>query len=176
MKSFSVRHAVLLVMLIATLAAVYFAPTGEATNQADDLVVGAADRTSTAPAVVTLPSTDHALPLERLTSRRPTGTTMDPFRATMWFVPPPPPPPSANVTPPAPTAPPLPFQYNGKQEDADSGKNVVVYLTRGTESFAVTPGEKFDRDYQFEKIDKGALVIVYLPLAIKQRLPMGTIE
>ncbi|TAN86831.1 MAG: hypothetical protein EPN14_00065 [Gallionella sp.] len=69
----------------------------------------------------------------------------------------------------------MPFQYSGKSEDADGG-NLLVYLAKGNESFAVKPGEKFAGVYQFEGIEKGKLVILYLPLLVKQRLSIGLIE
>lgn len=112
------------------------------------------------------------LALERLNQRTPEATDIDPFRAKSWYVPLPEPPPAP---PPKPTAPPLPFQYSGKSEDAEGG-NMMVYLARGNESFAVKVGEKFAGVYQFEGIEKGNLVILYLPLSVKQRLPIGMIE
>lgn len=53
---------------------------------------------------------------------------------------------------------------------------MMVYLARGNESFAVKAGEKFAGVYQFEGIEKGNLVILYLPLSVKQCLPIGMIE
>lgn len=53
---------------------------------------------------------------------------------------------------------------------------MLVYLARGNESFAVKPGEKFAGVYQFEGIEKGNVVILYLPLSVKQRLSIGMIE
>lgn len=112
------------------------------------------------------------LALERLSRRPPETTDIDPFRAKSWYVPLPEPP---SAPPPKPTAPSLPFQYSGKSEDADGG-NMMVYLARGSESFAVKPGEKFAGVYQFEGIERSNLVILYLPLSIKQRLPIGMTE
>ena len=94
----------------------------------------------------------------------------DPFRPKSWYVAPPPPPPEP---PPKPTAPPLPFQYMGMYEDR--GK-ATVYLARGNESFSVTAGERFADSYQLEKIDRGMLVINYLPLSIRQTLNIGIAE
>ena len=97
-------------------------------------------------------------------------TDSDPFRPKSWYVAPPPPPPEP---PPKPTAPPLPFQYMGLFED--QGK-VVVYLTRGNESFAISAGDKFAGAYQLEKIERGILIISYLPLSIRQTLSIGNNE
>ena len=52
----------------------------------------------------------------------------------------------------------------------------MVYLSKGNESFAVKPGEKFDGAYQFEGVENGNVVILYLPLSVKQRLSIGQIE
>jgi hypothetical protein len=112
------------------------------------------------------------LSLERLNRRMPIMTDIDPFPAKSWFVPPPPAPP---MPPPKPTAPPLPFQYIGKKEDANGG-NLTVFLTKGNESFTVMAGEKFDGSYQFEGMDQDNLVILYLPLSVKQRLSIGLTE
>lgn len=94
----------------------------------------------------------------------------DPFRTQSWYVAPPPPPPEP---PPKPTAPPLPFQYMGMFED--QGK-AIVYLVRGNESFSVSAGERFADSYQLEKIERGVLFINYLPLSIRQTLPIGNSE
>jgi len=111
------------------------------------------------------------LDLKRLSARELAGTDIDPFRAKSWYVPPPPPPPE----PPAkPTAPPLPFQFMGKTEE--SGSKPIVYLANGEEFYAVSVGERFAGSYQLEKVDRGTLVILYLPLAIKQTLQIGMSE
>ena len=134
-------------------------------------VVSAVTRENVKP-VSTNSGENQRLALERLNQRTPEATDIDPFRAKSWFVPLPEPPPAP---PPKPTAPPLPFQYSGKSEDADGG-NLMVYLAKGNESFAVKPGEKFAGVYQFEGIEKGNVVILYLPLSVKQRLSIGMIE
>jgi len=115
------------------------------------------------------PSDPRALPLEKLKRTAMEVGEVNPFQAKSWYVPPPPPPPAP---PPKPTAPPMPFQYMGKLEKA--GSEFVVYLAKGNLSFAVTVGEKFDNDYRLEAVENGALVIMYLPLSLKQTLPMGT--
>jgi hypothetical protein len=114
-----------------------------------------------------------ALALDRLSNRTTATSDVDPFRVKTWFVAPPAPPPPP---PPKPTAPPLPYTYVGKFEDTDAGGKLVVYLAKGNDSFAVSPGDTFDDIYRFEKLDKGNLVFEYLPLAIKQRLPVGIPE
>lgn len=92
----------------------------------------------------------------------------NPFNAKSWYVPPPPPPPAP---PPKPTAPPLPFKYIGKLEEA--GGTWTIYLSKGEQSFAVRKGDTFDAVYRIDDWENGNLVIVYLPLSIKQYLPVG---
>lgn len=164
------RHIILALGLLASLGAALWAPGKEDEQES---VVTAVARQGGTPSPVAAPDYPARLPLERLNPRTLTATDIDPFRAKAWFAPPPPAPPPA--PPPKPTAPPLPFQYVGKSEDVDGG-NGVAFLAKGNQSFTVKPGEKFDGVYQFEGIEKGNLVILYLPLAEKQRLPMGTTE
>ncbi|MNK73169.1 hypothetical protein D3C87_926620 [compost metagenome] len=91
----------------------------------------------------------------------------NPFNAKSWYVPPPAPPPAP---PPKPTAPPLPFKYIGKLEEAGGW---TIYLSKGEQSFAVKKGETFDAVYRIDDWENGNLVIVYIPLSIKQYLPVG---
>jgi hypothetical protein len=113
------------------------------------------------------------LALQRLTRGEWAESDADPFRAKSWYVAPPaPPPPPA----PKPTAPPLPFKYMGALEDTAQGGKTLVYLARGNDSFQVAVGDKFADSYQLEKIERGQLVIRYLPLSILQTLSTGWTE
>lgn len=96
---------------------------------------------------------------------------LNPFGVKSWFVPPPAPPAKPAAAPPAPTVPPLPFTYVGKLEQ-DAGR-WVIYLAKGEEAYSVSKGETFDNVYRFDGIENGNLVIQYLPLAVKQLLPIG---
>lgn len=96
---------------------------------------------------------------------------VNPFQPKSWYVAPPAPPPPP---PAAPTAPPLPFTFQGKLEEAPG--QWVVYLVNGGQFYAVRKGEKLDNDYRFDGIENGNLVIQYLPLAVKQTIPVGTEE
>lgn len=93
------------------------------------------------------------------------------FAPKSWYVPPPPPKPTAITAPPPPSAPPLPFVYLGKFEE--EGGKWVVYLIKGEQPFIVGKGQTFDSVYRLEGIENGSLVIVYLPLSIKQYLPLA---
>lgn len=169
MNQARLRQFILVLGLVASVAAALWVrdqereeKTSVVTAVARDSAISASDK----------PEENQRLALERLNQRMSESTDIDPFRAKSWYVPLPEPPPAP---PPKPTAPPLPFQYAGKSEDADGG-NLLVYLARGNESFAVKPGEKFAGVYQFEGIERGNAVILYLPLSVKQRLPIGMIE
>lgn len=113
------------------------------------------------------------LALQRLTRTEWTESDADPFRVKSWYVAPPPPPPPP---PPKPTAPPLPFKYMGALEDTGQGGKTMVYLAKGNDSFQVAVGDKFADGYQLEKIERGQLVIRYLPLSILQTLSTGWTE
>ncbi|MDD5248619.1 MAG: hypothetical protein PHY45_06525 [Rhodocyclaceae bacterium] len=156
----------LAVALVASFAAVFWVRGDE--GDAADTVAAAAQTPANSASEASAPS-PTALALARLGRRSPADADADPFQAKTWYVAPPPPPPAP---PPKSSAPPLPFLYVGKFEEVAGGK-LVIYLARGDESFAVSPGDKFDHDYQFEGIERGQIVIVYLPLSIKQRLSVG---
>lgn len=172
MKQAHLRKALLpigLVIALASSAWVYY----QDSQLAEDTVAAPVERNANARPASNGEDASNGeirLALDRLQNRDPAGTDIDPFRAKSWFVAPPPPPPAP---PPKPTAPPLPFQYMGMYEDSGGGGKPVVYLARGNDSFAISPGDKFDASYQLEKIDQGKLVILYLPLSVKQTLPIG---
>lgn len=110
------------------------------------------------------------LALQRLSRSEWAETDADPFRAKTWYVAPPAPPPPP---PPKPTAPPMPFKYMGALEDTAQGGKTMVYLAKGNDSFQVAVGDTFADVYQLEKIERGQLVIRYLPLSISQTLSTG---
>lgn|SRR5262245_23860056 len=103
----------------------------------------------------------------------------DAFAAHSWQPPPPPPPPvrpkvvapEPPPEPPPPTAPPLPFTYLGAFETA--GAKQVFYLVEGDKVHAVTEGEIVNQTYQIETVTPEEMVLVYLPLKIKQSLAIG---
>lgn len=92
----------------------------------------------------------------------------NPFPAKSWYVPPPPPPPAP---PPPPTAPPLPYTYVGKILEPQ-GK-LTIFIARGETMHMVKPGETLDGIYSVDTIDNGRLTLTYLPLNIKQYIPLG---
>ena len=108
--------------------------------------------------------------VERLRRNAVSVSDIDPFRTKSWYVPPPPPLPTPQLKP---AAPPLPFRYMGMLEDQG---RTTVYLVRGEESFAVVQGERFADAYRLDKVERGILVISYLPLDTQQTLSIGISE
>ncbi len=100
--------------------------------------------------------------------------TVDIFKGKSWYVappkpkplPPPPPPP-----PPPPIAPPLPYAFMGTYLGKD-GK-IIVYLTRGDQVYAVSPGDVLEGTYRVQGIEAGQLILIYLPLNIQQTIRIG---
>jgi len=107
--------------------------------------------------------------LERLKRPMPEagGEVGNVFGATSWYVPPPPPPPAP---PPVPTAPPLPFTYLGRYEDAPTS---LVILVKGDRMYTVSAGDVIEDTYRIELVTPAAVELTYLPLNIKQSLRTG---
>jgi hypothetical protein len=101
--------------------------------------------------------------------------SVDLFASQSWYVapppPPPPPPPRAAGPAPAPSAPPLPFQYLGKLDDSE---RLRVFLLRGERIHTVSVGDVIDGTYRVERIDGGQMTLIYLPLNISQTLSVGS--
>lgn len=114
------------------------------------------------------PARTGDLALDKLARGEMSVGEINPFTPKSWYVPPPPPPVQA---PPKPTAPPIPFSYVGKLEE--DGGNWTVYLSKGNESFVIKKGDTFDNNYRFDGVENGNLVILYLPLSVKQTISIG---
>lgn len=111
------------------------------------------------------------LNLEKLKGDGIAAAEQNSFAPKSWYVPPPPPKPTTLMAPAPPSAPSLPFVYLGKFEE--EGGKLVVYLIKGEQPFIVGKGQTFDSVYRLEGIENGSLVIMYLPLSIKQSLPLA---
>jgi len=114
--------------------------------------------------------------LRRDAQQRPGG---DAFAAHSWQPPPPPPKPvrpqvaapEPPPEPPPPAAPPLPFTFLGAFETA--GAKQVFYLVEGDKVHAVSEGEIVNETYHVETVTPEEMVLVYLPLKIRQTLALG---
>lgn len=98
----------------------------------------------------------------------------DLFAAHSWYRPPAPPPPQKSEPSPAPppAAPPLPFTFLGTFESA--GGKPTVYLVEGDQVHAVSEGEVVNGLYRVEALGTDELVLLYLPLAIRHTLALGS--
>lgn len=143
--------------------------------QEDQAVVSVRERKADSPQRASVARQNNVTPLPDLGNFSRVfiaGKNIDPFGVRSWApVVATPPLPATTEVPVAPIAPPLPFTYAGKLE-IESGK-WVIYLAKGEQSFSVSAGDVFDGVYRFDGIDSGNLVIVYLPLATKQTLPIA---
>lgn len=72
--------------------------------------------------------------------------------------------------PPPPQAPPLPFTYMGKW--TENGQT-TVYLSQGERHVAVRGPGKLNETYVVESIDDRQMVLNYVPLGIRQVLPLA---
>ena len=113
------------------------------------------------------PETYVALNSEQLKRDASEWDVVDIFATRTWYVAPPPPPPAK---PPPPSAPPLPFSYIGKLEEAGA---TTVFLTRQGTNYSVKQGDQIDGTYRIDQISPQAVVLTYLPLNIRQTLPIG---
>ena len=93
------------------------------------------------------------------------------FVGKSWNVPPPPPKVGIPATQIAPPLPSLPFSYLGKLQE-ESGR-LIIYLAKGEQTYSVSPGDVIDDTYRIDAIESGQIVMTYLPLAVKQTLPIG---
>jgi hypothetical protein len=94
-------------------------------------------------------------------------TSRDLFADRSWA---PPPPTVVTVEPPAPTAPPLPFTYLGKQLEE---KRWRVFLGMAEQTFVVSEGSTINDLYRIDTISPPNLSLTYLPLGQSQTLSIG---
>jgi hypothetical protein len=96
--------------------------------------------------------------------------TQDLFKGHAWYVPPPPPKPVPVKVepPPPPAAPPIPFFYMGKLEQAPQATQ--VFLTGNNKVLSVTVGKNVDTLWRLDKEDANTLTFTYLPLGLTKVL------
>lgn len=112
------------------------------------------------------------LQLDKLKRAETAEPERNPFAGKSWYVPPPALPSPIIVAVPKeverPSAPSLPFSYMGQIQE--QGERAVVFLTQGTRAYSVRAGEDIDDLYRLESVSPTRLVLVYLPLNIRQAL------
>ncbi len=175
-----VRRPFMIVALIATVAAVYWASALEdgagpravvapvlpraPAGQPPAMSVGAGDQLDLA----RLQREPAAQPIEDLFGRPPSAIAL-------------PPPPSrktvdqeAAATPlPPPAPPPLPFKYLGQLAEAD---RKMVFLSDGDRNLVVATGDVIDNVYRVDEIGNEVLLLTYLPMNVRQTLSTGAAQ
>jgi len=132
------------------------------------------DRAAARPREALQPPSEIHVELERLKRARQEAEAQpevgNVFAASSWYVPPPPPPPPPPAPPPKPTAPPLPFAYLGRYDDASLQ---TLILTKGDRVYTVAVGEVIENTYRIESAKAGMIEFIYLPLNIRQSIVTG---
>jgi hypothetical protein len=186
------RSLLLAVALAATLLAVWFAPE-EADERsvvgpsADERRAAGGAPASPPPAAGEISEEDRrqalaALDVNLIRQRDGGAAATDVFSRRSWGVtapppapaPPPPPPVAAPEPPPPPPpeAPPLPFKHLGRMVEAGRAKP-VHYLMDGDRMLIVSEGDVIGGKYRFVGQIGNQLQFIYLPLDVRQNLPIS---
>lgn len=158
------RQATLLVLLAATLAAVWWVGQEE-DDMGDQPEVAAVDRHAPKPAAVSSKLATTPVVKADEDSRFPAGGP-DLFPGTSWRPPPPPAPVVAAPPPPPPMAPPLPFKYVGRWADE---RGETVFLDQGNRVVDARVGQRLDQ-WRLDRIGADDLGFTYLPLDQQRQL------
>lgn len=78
--------------------------------------------------------------------------------------------PQVALSPPKPTAPPLPFVYIGKV--IEDGK-LTVFVSKQQHNYLLKGGEVIEGTYRVDKVELGRLVFTYVPLETEQVMTFG---
>ena len=161
--------------LLALLLPLVFLATGPSEGEAVGSVeIAAAAQVERAKPPVQGTLDAGKLDLAQLRHEAITDEPVNAFESKSWYVAPPAPPPrpAPQALPaPVPTAPPLPFTYLGRFQDAAS---TVIFLVRGERLLAVSAGDVIEGTYRIDGIAGATLGFTYLPLNIKQTLSIGS--
>jgi hypothetical protein len=174
------RVGLLIGALALTLAAVRWVDTLTDVHEASaEAVAGPAQRTRRT-AEATTAQRAPALDLQRLQRAPGLDPDGDPFGPHSFR----PPPPKLKALsaqaaaeamqappPPPPQAPPLPFIYMGRLSEE---RNTTVFLAMGDRNLVVKPGDLIDNMYKVEEVGDSGVVLTYLPMNLRQTLPIGT--
>ncbi len=163
------RRIFLALALLVTLLATFWP------QPQDDGVVSVAARDKRVESRVATRSTSAKVEVPRLSTLPPPRLGLmqaDLFPAQSWRPPPPPPPPapifvpSPPPPPPPPVAPPLPFQYLGRWQEA--GKE-VVFLSQSNNVMKAQVGEVI-AGWRLEQVNPGTLTFTWTALNMQQLL------
>lgn len=157
-----VRALVLALTLAGTLVAAFVPDDPPAANAAQSTVVAPTARRQRSAPLADVPD---------IVIRRPTSSApvADPLSPNAWL---PPPAPSAKPEPPPPPmAPPFPYAYLGRVDDA--GKASIL-MGRGDKSVTAQTGDLIDGVWRVDKIAAHHIEVTYQPLGQRQTLSAGS--
>lgn len=77
---------------------------------------------------------------------------------------------SIEPQPVAPTAPPLPFKFFGKMHENDE---ITLFLSMNERNLIVKTGDTIDGVYRVDLVNDRSVEFTYLPMQLKQTLPIG---
>lgn len=170
------RGIVLLALFAIASGLVLFGDKAPPDGGGTDVVQPRAQRPATAhraaPTKATLPGLIPVVTRATLwDSAQARAPIRDLFAARNWNLPAPPP--ARALEPPPPTAPALPFVYQGKRFDGTAWE---VFLGHGDRTLIVRAGSVVEDLYRVDSVQPPALALTYLPLAQAQTLPIGGTE
>lgn len=116
-----------------------------------------------------------ALQLYKMARAEFVDAARNPFAGKSWYAPPPPPPVITMPKEFEPHAlPPLPFKYMGRL--LEEGERPLVFFSQGSQVYSVRAGGDIDGSYRLESVSPTQVVLVYLPLNVRQTLAVGSLE
>jgi hypothetical protein len=170
MKSFLTRHVPPRATAVAVVALVLAASVVTGREKPSGIGVEPAERLA---AQIRAEPTVDALDLAKLERPEAESPATDPFAPRSFAPPAPPAPKPRRGAPVWPAAPELPFRYVGKLVDDGA---LSVFLARGEASYSVKGGESIDGEYRVDKVSETDIVFTYLPLNVKQRLHLPSVN
>jgi hypothetical protein len=162
-----VRWKPLLALAVVALLTAAYWPSADESQIAEAAPrQGAAAHSSPRNAVATV-SAQLAFPVRGVRAPR-----ADLFGSHSWRPAPPPEPPVQALPPPAPVAPPFPFAFFGKYEQA--GGTLVLLFSRADRVYDVHLGDVLDNTWSVDEVAQGKVQVTYLPLNTSQSLTLGS--
>ena len=163
------RQLILVVALVSTLAATWWASRSEIDENAVQPVAGSSRRAPPPRTAITAPEPAAATDWQPV--KRAGWAPAPDTQFAAWAPPPPPPAPRAEKVvappPPAPVAPPFPYQIIGSLLE---GQQMQAFLASPTRSLNVRAGEVIDGQWRVDAVSASGLALTWLPAQIKQQI------